>query len=155
MVCQTCGAELLPEHKFCFECGAPRLQPDEMDAGTRGRALEQPSQKTDGEPVGESEPARELCEWCDYSLEPDARFCIECGRRVMSVEDVRAAAPAPVINAPASANPTQPDQEKPMSDEDVGFLAGLFGASTGCGCGCLPIAGIIGFLILLAALLAV
>lgn len=155
MVCRTCGAELLSEHKFCFECGAPRPQPDAVALGTESQDRDQLSQETDGTPQDGPEPARESCEWCDYSLEPDARFCIECGRRVMRVVDVRAAVPAPVINAPPVANSAQPDQEKTMSDGDVGFLAGLFGASTGCGCGCLPIAGIIGFLFLLAALFAI
>jgi len=144
MFCQDCGAEPQPNHKFCVECGASLPSSAEQDQRNNSSEPTTSAQEQSSRGAELSEPSPQTCEWCDYALEDDARFCIECGRRVMGVEYVRAAAPAPKT--------AESTQEKPMSDGDVGFLAGLFGASTGCGCGCLPIIGIFGFFVLLAAL---
>lgn len=61
-VCQNCGAKLLPDSKFCVQCGTPVPQP---------------------EPVPEPEPAVErVCPNCGAPYEEDACFCIECGTKL-------------------------------------------------------------------------
>ena len=56
-VCEKCGAALLPDGRFCVQCGAPVPQP---------------------EPV----PEEKVCPYCGAHASADAKFCVECGTKL-------------------------------------------------------------------------
>jgi hypothetical protein len=68
---------------------------------------------------GEVEEQR-YCAYCGHRLEPEARFCSNCGRPVHRAADV----PTPEEDAPTSQLPTSPPpQHQPREEEARGGIA--------------------------------
>ncbi len=61
-VCHVCGAAILPDSRFCVQCGSPVIRQEEAPA---------PEQA-----------AEKCCPSCGAHCEPDARFCTECGTKL-------------------------------------------------------------------------
>jgi len=62
-VCHVCGAVLLPDSKFCVQCGSPVQKPEPV-------------------PVPQPVPAERKCPNCGAHAEEEARFCVECGTKL-------------------------------------------------------------------------
>jgi len=97
MVCDHCGASLLPNAKFCTKCGASvtHTDPASLTHGVKqcpqclaevppnanfctkcGHSFDQPSSGRD-----RSKPS-DTCPACGASLMPNAKFCTKCGQRL-------------------------------------------------------------------------
>lgn len=86
-----CGQRVPYETRFCPSCGrkfpeAPAVQPkpDEPEAGAEpadaaAEEAGEPEVEVFGAPVSPAEPAR--CPACSAELEPEDRFCPQCGAR--------------------------------------------------------------------------
>jgi uncharacterized OB-fold protein len=78
VICLECGTEMVPEARFCPECGAA--------APEAGPVVE--SESRDQTPVEESQPSEQVtpdaksCPECGAALVPEAIFCPDCGHRL-------------------------------------------------------------------------
>jgi uncharacterized OB-fold protein len=121
-VCASCGAQGDPDSLFCTECGKRLdVEPVPLDQAAPAVAAAVPPAAETAAPTASLNP---FCTSCGAKLEPEMRFCTNCGQPsavgsadVLAPEkEVVAAAPAveatqpvgvePVIAAPASAEHT-------------------------------------------------
>jgi len=75
--CSTCGAVLVPEARFCPECGAAVPEPSPPPA-----AEQQPHVPEESLPTPPPAAAPTLCPKCGAFLVPEAVFCPDCGHRL-------------------------------------------------------------------------
>lgn len=111
--CHQCGASLAEGMRFCGECGTPI---DENPVSTAETHNGRSNSDDDNQPVIQS-AGQELCTFCATPIEPQAHFCISCGRP----------AAERVIKAEATV-------DRPVGTGAEGLFAGLMGTSCGCGC---------------------
>lgn len=74
--CSNCGTPLVYESKFCTTCGTP--VPEEMIAAAEA------ARKAQEEAVETEENSEKplFCHQCGAKLDPDAKFCESCGKKV-------------------------------------------------------------------------
>jgi uncharacterized OB-fold protein len=80
--CPACGAALVPEARFCPECGATVPEPSPPPAAEQQPHVPEESLPTPPPPVVPS-----LCPKCGASLVPEAVFCPDCGHRLTQGAD--------------------------------------------------------------------
>lgn len=102
--CMNCGSPLEPNAAFCIICGTPVAAGGPAGGGNHtvvvgagpgpmGGAAPTPYQPT--APAGAAPAASNVCPACGAPLEPDAAFCIVCGKPVQAQGGAAPAAPAP------------------------------------------------------------
>ncbi|MBB6731612.1 zinc ribbon domain-containing protein [Cohnella zeiphila] len=77
-----CGHTVPYDTKFCPSCGHKFEFPEPLPVEVLPEAEKEPEQSAAPEPVIVEAEARTVCAECEAPLQPDARFCPECGHSV-------------------------------------------------------------------------
>ncbi len=109
MKCSNCGAEIEDGNRFCYNCGAKMIEPENPVAET-----------TAIPPVG-------VCPKCGQSINPQSRFCEHCGENLTQpqVNPYTEPQPMPFVPPVVPISPVIPDVPvveepvKPVPQQDI------------------------------------
>lgn len=88
-VCSACNAKIQPGSKFCTECGKPIEETTPPTEEIILQPEEKSIQETEEKSIQETENLQSTinCPQCNAELNPDDKFCTECGAKIETIAD--------------------------------------------------------------------